>query len=39
LFNRKRVEFMLAEHSAGRYDWSVALWTLLMFRMWQQRFQ
>ena len=39
LFNTKTIETMLEEHTSGRFDWSTPLWTLLMFRMWQQRFE
>jgi asparagine synthase (glutamine-hydrolysing) len=38
LFRRDRIEAMLREHEDGKRDWSTPLWTLLMFRMWQQRF-
>ncbi|MFQ5599015.1 MAG: asparagine synthase (glutamine-hydrolyzing) [Candidatus Krumholzibacteriia bacterium] len=37
-FNQGFVEHMLREHEAGRWDWSVQLWPLLVFRMWYRRY-
>ena len=36
-FERRFVERMLREHTAGTRDWSGQLWPLLVFRMWWRR--
>ncbi len=37
LFNRGTVEQLVAEHESGRWDWSLQLWSLLMFHLWYDR--
>ena len=37
LFNRRFVTHLVEEHEAGRWDWSVQLWALLMFHLWYER--
>jgi len=37
LFNRRTVERLVSEHEAGRWDWSLQLWSLMMFHLWYDR--
>ncbi len=38
LFQRRVVESMIQEHESGRWDWSLQLWTLLVFHLWVKRY-
>ena len=38
LFNQRFVERMVREHEAERWDWSVQLWSLLVFHLWHERY-
>jgi len=37
LFNRPTVEHLVSEHESGRWDWSLQLWSLMMFHLWYDR--
>jgi asparagine synthase (glutamine-hydrolysing) len=37
LFERAFIEKLLSEHTRGTRDWSIQLWSLLVFRLWYRR--
>jgi asparagine synthase (glutamine-hydrolysing) len=38
LFDRPFVERLVREHESGRWDWSLQLWSLLVFHLWYGRY-
>jgi asparagine synthase (glutamine-hydrolysing) len=36
-FDRRFIERLLQQHTAGRRDWSPQLWALLVFRLWHRK--
>jgi hypothetical protein len=39
VFKREALERIIGEHAHLVQDWSFALWTLLMFEIWCDRYQ